>query len=60
MCVIGCGDYLLEHRAVEAGSLAAHTFTLTQYTERLLAAGIAQVRMCEIGTHSPAILATRP
>ena len=39
---------------------AGDTFTLTQYTEWLLAAGFAQVRTCEIGSHSPAIVATRP
>jgi ubiquinone/menaquinone biosynthesis C-methylase UbiE len=39
---------------------AGDTFTLTQYTEWLLAAGFAQVRTCEIGLHSPAIVATRP
>ena len=39
---------------------AGDTFTLTQYTEWLLAAGFAQVRTCEIGSHSPAIVATKP
>ena len=38
---------------------AGDTFTLPQYTEWLHAAGFAEVRACDIGSHSPAIVAIR-
>ena len=39
---------------------AGDTFTLAEYTEWLGEAGFTDVSRCEIGSHSPAILATRP
>lgn len=39
---------------------AGDTFTLGEYSAWLGEAGFTEVRTCEIGSHSPAIVATRP